>query len=326
MRICLVSPTSPAGRTGNATTAERWARLLRDSGQRVRVQGAYEGGSPDLLVALHARHSAESVQRFADEHPERPVVLALTGTDLYLDIHRDPLASRTLERATALVVLQRLGRDQLPEQLRRRTWVIHQSAVPPPSVPAPLQSCFEVCVVANLRQVKDPLRAAEAVRLLPAASRVVVTHVGHALDDGLEARARAETASNRRYRWLGGRPPAETLRLMGRARLLVLSSWSEGGANVVSEAISMGVPIVSSRIAGSVGILGEDHPGYFAPGDTEELAALLARAEQEPAWLDGLRDRSLRLRSLVDPRREQASWARLLDAVAASPPAPPPAS
>ena len=326
MRIYLVSPASTAGRTGNATTVERWARLLRDLGHRVRVRSDYGSEDADLLVALHARRSAESVERFATALPGRPIVLALTGTDLYHDIHHDPRASRTLERATAFVLLQALGLDQLPEHLRHRAWVIHQSAVPPPSVPRPLATCFEVCVAANLREVKDPLRAAEAARLLPATSRVLVSHIGHALDHELEARARAETASNPRYRWLGGRPPRRALRLIGRSRLLVLSSLSEGGANVVSEAISMGVPIVSSRIAGSVGILGSDHPAYFAPGDTEELATLLARAEREPPWLDDLRDRSLRLRPLVEPSRERGSWARLLAAVVAAPSAPKPAA
>lgn len=326
MHIALVTPASPGGRTGNTTTAQRWAGLLRELGHRVRVGSAYEGGHADLLVALHARRSAESVERFADWHPGSPIVLALTGTDLYHDIHHDARASRTLERATAFVVLQALALHQLPGHLRRRTWVIHQSAVPPPAVPRPLANCFEVCVASNLRQVKDPLRAAEAVRLLPADSRILVSHIGHPLDDDLEARALAETASNPRYRWLGARTPRRALRLMGRGRLLVLSSSSEGGANVVSEAISMGVPVVSSRIAGSVGILGADHPAYFAPGDTEELAALLAKAELEPSWLDDLRERSLRLRPLVDPSRERTSWARLLAAVSAVQPAPPPAT
>jgi len=325
VRVCLVSPASPGGRTGNATTAQRWARLLRDLGHRVRVRSAYEGEDADLLVALHARHSAESVERFEAALPGRPIVLALTGTDLYHDIHHDPRASRTLERATAFVVLHALGPDQLPGHLRRRAWVVHQSAVPPPTVPPPLEACFEVCVAANLRPVKDPLRAAAAARLLPATSRVMVTHIGHPLDPGLEAEARAETTSNPRYRWLGARSPRQALRLIGRSRLLVLSSLSEGGANVVSEAIAMGVPVVSSRIAGSVGVLGADHPAYFVAGDTEELAVLLERAERDPSWLDELRGRSLRLRSLVDPSREQASWARLIAAVtqAPSPPAAP---
>lgn len=326
MRVSLVSPAIPGRRTGNTTTAQRWAQLLRDLGHRVQVRHAYQGEDADVLIALHARHSAGSVEGFAEAFPERPIVLALTGTDLYHDIHHDPAAGISLQRASAFVLLQPLGVDQLPEHLRKKAWVIHQSAVPPPDVPPARRSCFEVCVAANLRPVKDPLRTAEAVRLLPATSRIMVTHIGGALDEELEARARAETASNPRYRWRGGQYPRRALRLIGRARLVVLSSLSEGGANVLSEAISMGVPIVSSRIAGSLGILGADHPAYFEPGDTEALAALLTRAEQDPAYFLDLRDRSMRLRPLVDPARERESWKRVLAAVTVAPPPAPPAA
>ncbi|MGH2719230.1 MAG: selenoneine biosynthesis selenosugar synthase SenB [Actinomycetota bacterium] len=312
MKILLVSPISPGGRTGNTTTAQRWARLLRELGHRVEIHGDFAGQPGDLLLALHARRSASSIRHFASERPGHPIVLALTGTDLYGDIHNDPSAAGSLELAWRFVVLQRCGVRELGERFRDRTQVIYQSAVPPPSVPPPLRRHFEVCVSANLRPVKDPLRAAAAVRLLGPGSRVLVTHIGAAHDDGLEVAARRETATNPRYRWLGARQPREALRLLGRSRLMVLSSLAEGGANVVSEALSMGVPIVSSRIAGSVGMLGEDHPGYFKPGDTAGLADLLARAESDPAWLEDLRKRSEGLRSLVDPARERASWAELL--------------
>ena len=54
----------------------------------------------------------------------------------------------------------------------------------------------------------------------------------------------------------------------------------EGGANVVSEAIAVGVPVVGVAHPGSVGLLGEDYPGYFPVGDTEGLAALLRRTKR----------------------------------------------
>jgi glycosyltransferase involved in cell wall biosynthesis len=93
----------------------------------------------------------------------------------------------------------------------------------------------------------------------------------------------------------------------------VLSSKLEGGANVVSEAIVAGVPLLASRIAGSVGLLGENYPGYFRVGDTPGLAALLHRAETDPAFLTGLRSHCRKLVPLFDPRRERAAWSRLLE-------------
>jgi glycosyltransferase involved in cell wall biosynthesis len=108
-----------------------------------------------------------------------------------------------------------------------------------------------------------------------------VLHVGKALSADMATQARAEMASNPRYQWLGEKPRWQALRLLARSHLLVLSSYSEGGANVISEALAVQVPIVASRIAGSTGLLGDEYPGYFAVEDTAALAALLTRAETD---------------------------------------------
>ena len=62
-----------------------------------------------------------------------------------------------------------------------------------------------------------------------------------------------------------------------------MSSRLEGGANVVSEAIVLGVPVLASNIPGNVGMLGADYPGYYTCGDAKALARLMGRAESEPA-------------------------------------------
>ena len=68
-----------------------------------------------------------------------------------------------------------------------------------------------------------------------------------------------------------------------------MTSELEGGANVISEALALGVPVVSSRIAGSVGLLGADYPGYFPFGDTQAWPICLHRAETEADFYDTLR-------------------------------------
>jgi len=70
--------------------------------------------------------------------------------------------------------------------------------------------------------------------------------------------------------------------------------------------------VLASRIPGSVGILGEDYPGYFTVGNTKELAALLRRAENDAAFLADLRARCETLAPLFEPRREERAWAELL--------------
>jgi glycosyltransferase involved in cell wall biosynthesis len=167
-------------------------------------------------------------------------------------------------------------------------------------------------MLGRLRPVKDPFRTALAARLLPPASRVRVLHLGAALSDEMAAAARAEAAVNPRYRWLGEQPRYKALRVLARCRLLSLTSMLEGGANVISEALAASTPVLSSRIAGSVGLLGEDYPGYFPVGDTEALAQLLEKAEADTAFYETLYKWCARLRPLVDSEREWRSWEDLL--------------
>jgi putative glycosyltransferase (TIGR04348 family) len=313
MKIQLITPASPGSRKGNRITAQRWARILRALGHHTVITQKYQGESCDVLVALHARRSFDAVQHFSHEHPDRPLILALTGTDLYADIHTDTQAQQALEQASMYIVLQPHGINELPPRLRPKARVIFQSVQPPPGVYRPKQNVFELCVLGHMRPVKDPFRTASAVRQLGADSKIQVVHLGGALSPDMEQQARLEEAQNPRYRWLGEMPRWKALRLLARCRLLVLTSLMEGGANAVSEALACSVPVISSRISGSLGMLGEDYPGYFPVGDTQALTALLERAERDQEFYHLLRSRCNALKPMVDPVSEQQSWKDLLD-------------
>jgi len=314
VRIVLVTPAPRGSTRGNRVTAVRWARILRQLGHRVAVQEEYDGAACDVLIALHARRSFDSAARFRKRHPQLPLIVALTGTDLYQDLHNSLQARRSLEWATRLVVLQPLGVRQLPEHLRSRARVIHQSAQLPAGARRlrPKRDVFEVCVLGHLRPVKDPFRTAKAARLLPETSRVRVLQIGAALSEEMTGHAKIEEKRNPRYKWLGERPRWQAFRCLRRSRLLVLTSKLEGGANVISEALAASVPVVSSFIPGSIGILGEDYPGYFPVGDAPALAALLHRAEMDREFYAELKARCRRLAPLVAPARELRSWKALI--------------
>jgi glycosyltransferase involved in cell wall biosynthesis len=104
----------------------------------------------------------------------------------------------------------------------------------------------------------------------------------------LGADAQATAAACPHYRWLGGLPYAATRQRMQRAHLLVHPSRMEGGAHVVMEAVCSGTPVLASRIAGNVGMLGAGYAGYFEPGDAEGLAHLLRQARASQGQADGL--------------------------------------
>lgn len=310
--ILLVSPAPPTAVLGNGVTADRWARILRALGHQVETAERYRPGRYSALIALHAGKSADAIRAFHAGNPDSPVVIALTGTDLYPDLASTGVDPAVLRVASRIVVLQSRGLDQLDAELRPRGRVIVQSV--PPITPRPARpGVFEVAFLAHLRAVKDPLRVAAAARLLPPDSRIEVTHVGRGLDDVLTDDARRASADTPRYRWIGALPRDEALAVLARSRLLVLTSRHEGGANVVSEALAAGVPVLSSRIPGSEGLLGADYPGYFAVGDEAELADQLVAAESNrDGFYDELSRQCRELRSLVEPSREAAAWAELI--------------
>jgi putative glycosyltransferase (TIGR04348 family) len=312
VKISLITPASKQSHAGNGVTARRWAHHLRALGHEVRVAREYRDEPADLMIALHAWRSSASIERFRARRAEAPLVVALTGTDIYRYAKSDAATTfRSLDLADTLVGLHDLVRDALPRAYQRKLTVIHQSATAPARRP-PLRRFFEVLVIGHLREEKDPLRAATAARLLPASSRIRIVHLGGAYNRQWDKRARREMAENPRYRWLGDVPGHAVRRALARAPLMVLSSTMEGGANVVSEAIVAGVPILASAIPGSIGLLGRDYRGYFPVGDTAALARLMRRAENDPAFRVALERHCAKRAPLFAPERERQAWRGLL--------------
>jgi len=330
MRIGIVTPAPPDSLHGNRITALRWAMILRRLGNRVSIVQTYEGKPYDLLVALHARKSHSAVINFRRQNPEGPVIVALTGTDVYRDIRSSRPARESLDLATGIVVLQPKAAEQLRASWRKKTRVIYQSVMSGQALTTTSSksatshlngsrvykrssASFDVAVIGHLRTVKDPFRTTLAARMLPDSSKIRVLQIGGAMTEAMANRARKEMTVNKRYKWFGQLSQLRALQVLKQSSLCVLSSRMEGGANVLSEAITASVPILASRIDGNIGILGTAYPGYFDVGNTKQLAQLLDRAESSSEYLAELRSWSGRLTSLVDPAREEQAWCALIN-------------
>ena len=320
LRVRIVCPAPPGSRAGNRITALRWRAVLRALGHRVIIAEGLGSNTDALIVALHARRSSAAITRSRELAPARPIVVALTGTDLYRDVGRSRAAQRSLVTADRLIVLHERGALDLPRALRAKVRHVPQSA---PRLTrrrgrrttGPLR----IVVVGHLRAEKDPMRTARAVRALPPSVEVSVVHVGRALDERMRAAAEREMARNPRYRWVGERSTGATRRTIAEADLLVLTSRIEGGANVLSEAIAADVPVLASRIPSTIGVLGAEHPGYFPVGDTRALAALIGRAARDAGFLRQLRAAGATRRASLSPARERSAWRALIAELFRSP-------
>jgi putative glycosyltransferase (TIGR04348 family) len=312
VKILIITPESTAVPLGNSVTAARWAGILRSLHHDVRIRNSWSGEECDLLIALHAHRSADTIEKFRSVHPNRPLIVALTGTDVYRDLPKSPAAKRSLDLATRIVALQERAVEELDESARSKTNVIYQSAVPLEDHEPRSGDFFDVCVLSHLRTVKDPLRAAYASRLLPPSSRLRIRHAGRALEPQLETEAREEERENSRYHWLGEQSHDAAMRLLVSSRLLVVSSTMEGGANVIAEAVVCGIPVLCSNIPGNVGMLGSAYPGYFGLRSTQHLAELLERAERDDSFMATLQEIIAKLQYRFSTEHEVECWRELL--------------
>lgn len=310
--IAIVTPARKSSNNGNWQTAWRWSRLLAER-YHLRVLERWSGEPCDALIALHARRSADSIAAWhAAGHG--PLVLVMTGTDLYRDIDHDAAAQASLQRADRIVVLQELGAQRLPPALRARCTVCFQSCAARRTLHKTARHLRAV-MVGHLRDEKSPETYFEAARLLAGRDDIMLDHIGAPLDAALGAQAAALAREQPRYRWLGALDHATTRRRIQQAHLLVHASRMEGGAHVISEALRSGTPVLASRIDGNVGMLGADYAGYFELHDAAGLGRLLQRARDEPDMLRTLARQCRRRAALFEPQRERKTLLTLLGAL-----------
>jgi putative glycosyltransferase (TIGR04348 family) len=306
--IVIVSPAFSDANNGNWQTAKRWATLLSKQ-YRTRIIKQWPDDaaqSDDILLALHARRSASSIAAWHAQYGSQGLVLALTGTDLYRDIHTDPEAQRSLELASRLIVLQSLGINELPQKYHAKTHVVLQSTTERKTLHKTAKHLRAV-MVGHLRDEKFPQTLFAAALLLRAREDIFIEHIGAGLDEKLTQDAINTAAACAQYTWAGALKHPQTRGKMQRAHVLVHASKMEGGAHVVMEAVCSGTPVLASHIPGNVGMLGADYAGYFPVGNAQALADMLQRCKDEPLFLDHLKAQCTLRAPLFAAQAEQSA-------------------
>ncbi|MBM09518.1 MAG: TIGR04348 family glycosyltransferase [Magnetovibrio sp.] len=313
MKITLITPAKKHSKNGNRTSALRWAKFLRELGHHVSVESLYTRVNTDLMIALHAWRSADSITSYRSQYPNGPLIVALGGTDINTYLKTNPVVTmRSMDLADILIGLHDLIKDVLPPRFHNKLHIIKQSASPLLTPRSPAKRFFDICVVGHLREEKDPFCASRALRHIRHESKLRIIHLGKAHSQNWANKATSEMVSNPRYIWKGEVAKWQVRREFIKTHLMVISSRQEGGANVVSEAIVAGVPIIASHIPGNIGILGSDYPGYFPVGNSRALATLLHRAESDPRFLELLGSRCHEIRPSIMPKTEADNWERVI--------------
>ncbi|MDA7526020.1 glycosyltransferase [Verrucomicrobiales bacterium] len=296
-RILLACPYPLDSPRGNSVSANRIIGILEGLGHTViPISGRTSSeGSGDLLIALHARKSATAIESFHAKHPQRPVIILLTGSDLYADLEGPPenraTVKQTLALATRLVVAQGASIADIPETFRDKARVVPKSLLT--KVPTRMKNrspgLLNVVLSSHLRPAKAPLLVLESLALLPKSIAVQVDHYGHAEDPDLGRYAlNASKIPRSKYSWHGNKPHKEMLATFAQADLLLNTSQVEGGANTLCEAIQMGLPCLATSIPANAGMLGEDYPGLFPMDDAQALAMLIERSTSDADFHDQL--------------------------------------
>ena len=309
-RIAIVTPAERSSRSGNRVTALRWAGLLRSLGHHVRIDRSWTNRPADVLVAVHAVKSAAAVLAAKRTNPIIRTVVLLAGTDIYPRFDPDATTLSAMEAADALVALQPLASAATPERFRAKSHTIVQSAT---AVATPRTSAFTAVVLAHLRRVKEPLLAVEAVAATPPSLAIELRVAGRRLEADYADEFCQQVAATPRARWLGELSRIASKRLLASSHVCIVPSSAEGGANVVSEAIAAGTPLLCSDIPGNLGLLGADWPGAFPAGDSDALAARLEQVATDRAFSDDLAQRTRALQPMVAPAHERAQWQQLLE-------------
>jgi putative glycosyltransferase (TIGR04348 family) len=311
LRIEIVTPAPPGTLHGNRITALRWHQFLSHLNYQSAITEQWSGKSCDVLIALHGLRSYDSIQRFKNAYPHHPIVLIMTGTDIYRDLKQSNKVIKSMEMADAIVLLQADAIQSLPKKFHHKVQVIYQS-VKSVTRKTPPKRTFLASIIGHLRAEKDPFCAAQCLPLLPLNSKIQLVQLGEAMSPEFKKQAISIEKNVMRYRWLGQLSHSKTLQWLSRSHVMIISSIMEGGAHVVSEAIAIGIPVIATDIPGNRGLLGDTYPAYYPVGDKVALSKLLTKAESNPAFYQKLCKAIAGRQKITKPELEKKSIQKLI--------------
>ncbi len=320
MKIVIATPSARPALTGNATTADRWARGLRARGHDVTVlavppewkRADFEAALPaaDVIHLLHAWKTG----RFVNEARARArVVVSFAGTDLEpgLDSAKARTVRNACEHAHALAAA---GDDAALVVARALPDVAPRVVSVPKGVrleAAPEEGAFDlrrgsrdplVLLPAGVRAVKQPrwpIKPLERLRAEGLEIRYVV--LGPELEEA-ESAALARDFATRPWCSRVEAPPDAAPSALASADLVLNCSKVEGFSNALAEALVLGCCVLAIDVPGNRAALGSSGVIFTDAEDFVSKARTLLRDPQQRRRIGEGAKRDARRR--FDPERE----------------------
>ncbi len=292
-RVLIVTPAYLPDITGNAVTAHRLYKGLRDRGVDVNIVVSRELGvgrefkqnselhTPDSQLIIHALHALkggvpamEMAERF-----DVPFVVTITGTDLNIDLLQSENLEilKVLDKAARIVTYSPLSKERLSSRL---PLVSRKITVIRPSVEitrqrggrGSLPSGFNFLLPSGIRRVKDP---AFAIRPLQALRKEFpstnLTIVGPVLDE-MEWKNLSDAMEGKD--WIHYRKVShdEMPDIYNSADVVLNTSLSEGLSNAIIEAMSIGKTVLASDCDGNRAVISDGLDGLlYRQGDEADF-------------------------------------------------------
>lgn len=224
-----------------------------------------------------------------------PVLFHLHGSEMQTFYARQPrfvqaAISRQLERATRVLVLSESWRDFVQGIAPRARLVVVPNYV---SVPSPVSRMRDgpptLLFLGLLGPRKGIFDLLEALAVLSEAHpdlRLVVGGNGQVQDAERQA-AKLGLAERVTFKgWVG---PDEKATLLAQADIYVLPSYNEGLPMSVLEAMSFGLPVITTTVGGIPELITSGRDGILVrPGDVNGLAAAIGELADDPERRRGL--------------------------------------
>lgn len=261
----LAAGLDPRVRRFGLGAAARNRGALDAARTAVGIARAVRAARPDVVHAHNVRITGLAAVGRLLAGSRAPLVGTFHGVDPGED-----RAARLVLRAASEVVCVSEGLAA-----RLGSGVVIPNAVAPvaPAAVAP-RDRLVVAFVGRLMPVKAPGRFVEMARSVEGATFVVV-------GDGPLRPALELAAAGLDVRFLGWRTDAREL--IAQADLLVVSSDSEGLSVAALEALSAGVPVVSTPVTGMAELLGAGGGVVVPRFDASDLAAAVRALLADPA-------------------------------------------